>query len=92
MNLSRLGRSLQLPDWFSAAQMGRETRSTEQLVAAQQQGRGVGDGFGEEVALRSSLKESNGVVLCPWNRHSWSSRRNAERYRKHSASLATYCK
>lgn len=58
MDLSRLGWSLQLPDWFSAAQMDRGARSAEPLlVAAQQQGRGVGDGFEEEMALRSSLKE-----------------------------------
>lgn len=57
---------MQLPDWFSAAQMGREASSAEPLlVAAQQQGRGLGDGFGLEVALRSSLKKSNGIVLCP---------------------------
>lgn len=93
MDLSRLGRSLQLPNWFSAAQMGRGARSAEPLlVAAQQQGRGVGDGFGDGVALRSSLKESDGIVLCPWNWQPWNSRRKAERYKKHRESLAMYHK
>lgn len=67
---------------LSAAQMGRGARSAEPLlVAAQQQGRGVGDGFGDEVALRSSLEESNGIILSPWNRQPWNSRRKGERYR-----------
>lgn len=93
MDLSRLDWSLQLPDWFSAAQMDRGARSAEPLLgAAQQQGRSVGDEFGDEMALRSSLKESNGIILCPQNRHPWNSRRKAERYRKHRASLAMYHK
>lgn len=49
MNLSRQGWSLQLPNWFSAAHMGRGARTAEPLpMAAQQQGRGVGDGCGFE--------------------------------------------
>jgi len=44
---------LQLSDWFSAAQTGTGARSAEALpAAAQQRGRGGGDGFGEEMALR----------------------------------------
>lgn len=80
-------------------QLHRPAQEQEVLNPCQQlfssRGEVVGGGFGGEVALRmllSGLKESNSIVLCSWNRHSWNSRRKAEQYIKHSANLARYYK